>query len=184
VTIHQQIHQEAIGSFVPTIKLPPDTGRWRVARIWSLDEGGYCLQLYWELHRWEWRDGVEHREQVTTFNTEEEAIEEAIRRHRQDVTAERKRTMSATTRRRLGALQALGETFSVRYGKGPRWQRWPTNPHRYAVKEYSERYGESFWETAKRGELEDRIATGDMERIVDLDTGRNVPFSVSVSVGS
>lgn len=81
-------------------------------------------------------------------------------------------------------LKALGETFWVRYGEGYPAARWPSEPARYAIKSYSERYSETFWETYETlADVQAEILTGDVVRVVDLDTGEDVPFTLSAQVG-
>jgi hypothetical protein len=83
-------------------------------------------------------------------------------------------------------LKALGgEPFGVAYGEGPKENRWPQDPKRYALWCFSDRYGQSFWETVATLEnVKGRIHDGDVDRVVDLDTGEEVPFTVSVSIGA
>lgn len=78
-------------------------------------------------------------------------------------------------------LKLLGETFWVRYGEGHPETRWPEKPGRYAVEAYSERYSGSFWETHETlDEVRAAIVQDEIGRVVDLDTGLDVPFSVTV----
>jgi hypothetical protein len=84
---------------------------------------------------------------------------------------------------RLDRLKELGETFWVRYGDGPVESRWPTQPGRYAVSSFSERYGENFWETFDaHDEVEQQIRDGGVDQIVDLDTGQEISYEVIVRV--
>lgn len=115
------------------------------------------------------------------FATEEKARARAERLNRADVLASLNLDPTAQTRRLH--LQALGETFNVRYGEGHPEARWPTKLGRYAVEEYSDRYSESFWHMRETiEEVRADIADGDVERVVDLDTGADVPFKVTVEI--
>lgn len=108
------------------------------------------------------------------FKTEEMAARAADKLNERDVLASLDLTPLALVRRER--LKQLGDTFWVRYGEGHSEARWPKEPGRYAVESYSERYGESFWETV---ETLDDVAT-DADRVYDLDEGRDVPFTVRV----
>jgi hypothetical protein len=114
------------------------------------------------------------------FPTQREAQAEADRLNVEDV----ERTLDPVSVVRRRRLRELGETFWVRYGDGPIARRWPPNPGRFAVLEWSDRYSESFWQTYEMEGVEEEIATGDVERVVDLDTGDEMPFSVSVEWGN
>lgn len=84
---------------------------------------------------------------------------------------------------RLDRLKALGETFWVKYGDGSEEDRWPADPGRYAVCSFSDRYGESFWEP--HGSIEAVVAevlTGNVEQIVDLDTGLEIGYALKAEV--
>lgn len=118
------------------------------------------------------------------FDSSEEAEARATELNRADVLASLNLDSAFAGRRER--LQQLGETFWVRYGDGHPEARWPKDPGRYALHVYSERYSESFWETHEtldevRSEIE---REGDnVSRVVDLDTGEDVPFSVTVEIG-
>jgi hypothetical protein len=83
---------------------------------------------------------------------------------------------------RLERLKALGTTFWAKYGDGPLAERWPKQPERFAVESESERYGECFVEAMGHQDATLEIMSGDARRIVDLDTGKDVPFWVEVKV--
>lgn len=98
------------------------------------------------------------------------------------VDAEERGDPTATTRRER--LRSLGKTFWVSYGEGHPEFRWPARPGRYALEEFSERYSESFWDTVEtRDEVEARILEESVGRVVDLDTGEEIPFTVKVTLG-
>jgi hypothetical protein len=113
------------------------------------------------------------------FSMRDQAAAHAAALNRVDVEA----TWDPAFKTRRERLRALGETFWVRYGEGPWEARWPEKPGRYAVESFSERYSESFWETVEsREDVEAEIVGGDVSRVVDLDTGDEIPFAVCSEV--
>lgn len=111
------------------------------------------------------------------FKTADAAEKAAKKRNDADVVASLGLTARAIIRRER--LKNLGETFWVRYGEGPMEARWHSEPGRYAVESYSERYGESFWDTVESLDEIER----DADRVYDLDEDREIPFSVNLSFG-
>ena len=115
------------------------------------------------------------------FPTREEAQARADELNSADVLASLNLDPGYAARRTL--LKTLGPTFWVQYGEGHPEERWPEEPGRYAVEEWSDRYSESFWTTYDSlAEVREEIASGDVERVVDLDTGRDVSFRVDVQI--
>lgn len=152
---------------IPTISEPhPDKPGWQIHRPGQ--PGAYAVvDRNWE-------------NEQARYPTEAEARADADRRNLDEV----ERTLDPAYADRRRHLRSLGETFWVRYGDGPVAQRWPERPGQFATLEWSERYSESFWDTyATHEEIEAAIRTGDVEQVVDLDTGESVPFSVDVNVG-
>lgn len=110
------------------------------------------------------------------FGSEQEATAKANELNKADVLASLNIKPEFLERRKR--LQALGETFLVAYGEA----RWELEPGRYAVMEFSDNYSDYFWGTVETlDEVTAAIKEGDVARVVDLDSGNDVPFTVSVS---
>jgi hypothetical protein len=73
-------------------------------------------------------------------------------------------------------------SYSAVYGERHPLMGLPRKPGRYAVDEW---YGDdSSWETYETmAEVEERVLTGSVGRIVDLDTGDDIPFALSAHFG-
>lgn len=150
-----------------------DADYFRVCRFDDLPEGDMAFYM----------PGVPMPPEVgERFATLEEARSRADELNDADVVASLNIAPKFVIRRKR--LQALGETFNVWIGTGPREARWPREPEKYAANEWSDRHSMSWWTTYDTlADVEEAVLTGDVQRIVDLDTGEDVPFALTARAG-
>lgn len=113
------------------------------------------------------------------FKTLERAQAKADKLNSDDVIASLNLSPESMVRRER--LKKLDHS-SWYWGEGHPENRWPREPGRYAIQEEGWDGG-SCWVTKETlGEVRETIAEGDVFRVVDLDTGKDVSFTRSVSV--
>lgn len=86
---------------------------------------------------------------------------------------------------RRAVLSKLPDSFWQKYGEGPGHTDLPTEPERYAVVSWSERYGEPFTDLLT-DDLDKAVAamTDDGQALWDLDLGVEIPVEVTARIAA